>query len=182
MLQIVAAAGRSRRRGVGVVTLVLALCLGAAACGSSPGSGGPHTASEPASSERVPTAATVLPAPKISFAQDTRFFTDVTEADPALVSYEQQEGNVALRALLTDSSAFCALLERGGGFDEALVAEADGARSTETQTSLPLSVTTFNAIESVALLTLCPKEQKGLPASVRSKIRNLGEALATPSG
>jgi len=107
--------------------------------------------------------------------------TDVTVADPALVTYEQKQGNVALRALLIDGSAFCALLKRGGGIDEALVAEATGARSTELQTHLPLSVATFNTIEAVALLRLCPSEQKLVPASVRSKIRNLGKALAKRS-
>jgi hypothetical protein len=123
-----------------------------------------------------------LSAPKTTFAQDTKFFTDVTEADPALVAYEQKHGNVALQALLTDGSAFCALLKRGGSIDKALVAEAEGARSTESRTSLPLSVTTFNTIESVALLTLCPSEQKLVPASVRAKIRSLGEALGNRAG
>jgi len=123
-----------------------------------------------------------LTAPKTTFAQDTKFFTDVTEADPALVTYEQKHKNVALQALLTDGSAFCALLKRGGGIDQALIAEAQGARSMESQTSLPLSVTTFNTIESVALLTLCPSEQKLVPASVRAKIRNLGDALANRAG
>lgn len=123
-----------------------------------------------------------LTAPKTTFAQDTRYFTDVTEADPALVAYEQKHRNVALQALLTDGSAFCALLKRGGGIDQALVAEAEGARRTESHTSLPLSVTTFNTIESVALLTLCPSEQKLVPTSVRAKIRNLGDALAHGAG
>jgi hypothetical protein len=116
-------------------------------------------------------------APKTSFAQDAKFFAELSEADPALATYAQVQGNVALRALLTDGTAFCALLRRGGGIDNALVAEAEGARSTESQTKLPLSVTTFNAIEAVALLTLCPSEQKLVPASVRSKIRRLGGAL-----
>ena len=53
-------------------------------------------------------------------------------------------------------------------------------RSSEAQTHLPLSVTTFNTIESVALLTLCQSEQKLLPASDRTKIRNLGKMLTTP--
>ena len=108
--------------------------------------------------------------------------TDVTVADPALRAYEQKQGSVALRALFTDGSAFCALLKRGGGIDEVLVAEATGARSTESQTHLPLSVTTFNTVESVALLNLCPSEQKLVPSSVRSKIRALGKALAKRSG
>jgi hypothetical protein len=123
-----------------------------------------------------------LRAPKTSKAQDTTYFTDVAEADPALASYEQKQENVALRALLTDGSAFCALLEREGGLDSALVQEASGARSTEAQTHLPLSVTTFNTIESLSLLTLCPSEQKLLPASVRTKIRALGKTFATPPG
>ena len=66
-----------------------------------------------------------------------KYLSDVTLADPALVTYEQKQGNVALRALLTDGSAFCALLKRGGGIDEALVAEATGVRGTESQTHLP---------------------------------------------
>jgi hypothetical protein len=41
-------------------------------------------------------------APKTTGAQDSRFLTDVAEADPALASYEQKQQNVALRALLTD--------------------------------------------------------------------------------
>ena len=102
--------------------------------------------------------------------------------DPALATYEQKEGNVALRALLTDGSAFCAFLQRGKGIDNALASVAVGARGDEAKTHLPLSVTTFNTIEAVALLTLCSHDQKLLPASVRSKIRKLGEALSTLTG
>ena len=123
-----------------------------------------------------------LRAPKTSYAQDTKYLTDVAVADGALATYEQEHGNVALRALLTDGSAFCALLQRAKGIDEALVAEADGARSTETQTSLPLSVSTFNTIETVALLTLCPSELKLVPAPDRTKIRKLGDRLAKRPG
>ena len=43
-------------------------------------------------------------------------------------------------------------------------------------------MTTFNTIESVALLTLCPSEQKLLPASVRTRIHNLGKRLAKKPG
>jgi hypothetical protein len=128
------------------------------------------------------TSTTPLKAPKTSYAQDTRFFTDIAEADSALASYEQKRGNVALRALLTDGSAFCALLAHQTGLDQALVEEATGARSTESQTHLPLSVTTFNTVESVALLTLCPSDQRLVPVSVRSKIRALGKALAKHPG
>jgi hypothetical protein len=123
-----------------------------------------------------------LQAPKTTNLQDTKFFTDVAEADSTLASYEQKRENVALRVLLTDGSAFCALLTRGRGLDEALLEEAEGARGTESQTHLPLSVTTFNTIESVALLTLCPAELKLVPASVRSKIRSLGKHLPKRSG
>ena len=166
-----------------VCVLLLAAVVGGTACGrsGSPGSAAATTSSEPSKS-RGPTPSAALTAPKVSVAQDSTYFTDVTEADPKLVTYEQKEGNVALRALLTDGSAFCAFLERGGGIDEALVDEAIGARSTESQTHLPLSVTTFNTIEAVALLTLCPSEQKLVPTSVRANIRHLAETLASRSG
>lgn len=115
-------------------------------------------------------------------AQDGRYLDEVTEADPALVNYEEKEGKVALRALLTDGSAFCAFLRRGGGLDDAMVSVAVGARSVEAKTHLPLSVTTFNTVESVALLTLCPSLERLVPGSVRSKVRSLGNALAARSG
>ena len=129
-----------------------------------------------------PKSSSPLRAPKTSDAQDTTYFTDVAEADPALASYEQKQENVALRALLTDGSAFSALLQRARNLNDALVEEASGARSTEAQTHLPLSVTTFNTIESVSLLTLCPSEQKLLPAPVRTKIRALKKAFAKSPG
>jgi hypothetical protein len=125
-------------------------------------------------------AAAPLRAPKTTAAQDTRFFTDVAGADAALASYEQKQGNVALRALLTDGAAFCALVtHEKDDLDAALVEEATGARSSESQTHLPLSVTTFNTIESVSLLTLCPSELGLLPSADRTKIRDLGKSLAT---
>jgi hypothetical protein len=172
----VTTARQRTRRAVAYVSVVLAAVLLAACSQSSP------PRSEATTSTTASNPSTPLSASKTTFAQDTKFFTDVTEADPALVTYEQKHGNVALQALLTDGSAFCALLKQGGGIDNALVAEADGARSTESQTSLPLSVTTFNTIESVALLTLCPSEQALVPASVRARIRNLGDALANRAG
>jgi hypothetical protein len=150
---------------------------------------GPPTFAAAASSPQMSTPSTTSPksssplrAPKTSNAQDTAYFTDVAEADPALASYEQKQENVALRALLTDGSAFCALLQRSRNLNEALVEEATGARSTEAQTRLPLSVTTFNTIESASLLTLCPSEQKLLPASVRNKISALKKAFAKTPG
>ena len=119
-----------------------------------------------------------MTAPKTTPVKDSQYLLDVTKADPALGTYVQDHGNVALRALLTDGAAFCAFLKRGGGIDAALTSVAIGAKSVEAQTHLPLKVVTFNTMEAVALLTLCPSEQKLLPATDRSKIRALGRALA----
>lgn len=156
--------------------VALLLCVAAWPLSGLPASAA-ATSTSSTSSKSAP-----LSAPKTTVEQDTKFFAEVTKADPSLETYAQGHGNVALEALLTDGSAFCALLKRGGGIDEALVEEAEGARSTEAQTSIPLSVTTFNTIESVALLTLCRSEQKLVPASVRSKLRRLADNLAKPSG
>jgi predicted solute-binding protein len=112
---------------------------------------------------------------------DALFLTDVTEVDPRLVTYEKQSGNVALRSLLTDGSAFCSFLARDRDIDTAMVSVAVGARHVEPQTHLPLTVTTFNAVDSVALLTLCPSLESDVPASDLTKIRELGSALAVPS-
>jgi hypothetical protein len=159
--------------GLTVMAVVLSATFGLVGPGASAAAAGRSSPSGPAAPLR---------APKTTDAQDTKYFTDTAEADPALASYEQKQQNVALRALLTDGSAFCALLTRAKNLDAALVEEATGARSSESQTHLPLSVTTFNTIESVALLTLCPSEQKFLPAAVRAKIRTLGKTLATRAG
>ena len=158
----------------------MAVTFGCAACsGAAPsGSALTTTTSTGPSIPSGPTPSTPLTAPSASVAADGRYFTEVAEADPTLATYEQQRGNVALRALLTDGSAFCAFLHRGGGVDQALVSVAVGARSDESQTHLPLSVTALNTIESVALLTLCPSYQSLLPASDRAKIRDLGASLA----
>jgi hypothetical protein len=166
------------RRIVAFLSILLAVVVGGAF-----GLIGPARSAAASTSPQAPTSSrssTPLTAPRTSYAQDTDFFTGVAEADPALAAYEQKQGNVALRALLTDGSAFCALLTRRGGLDDALVEEATGVRGTESHTHLPLSVTTFNTIEGVALLTLCPSEQKLLPTSVRTKIHNLGKSLAKP--
>ena len=88
----------------------------------------------------------------------------MAEADADLATYMQQDGNVALRAMLTDGAAFCAFLRRGGGIDNALVEVAAGAHSVESQTHLPANVHTFNTLESVALIDLCPGEQRLVPA------------------
>jgi hypothetical protein len=115
--------------------------------------------------------------PKTSPVQDARYLTDVAKADSDLATYVGQQGNVALRAMLTDGTAFCAFLRRGGGIDVALLNVAAGARSVESQTHLPSGVATFNAIEAVALIDLCPSEQRLVPASVRTKLRQLHSAL-----
>lgn len=124
------------------------------------------------------TAPRALESPKTSTTQDTHYLADVAKADPALASYVQQQGDVALRALLTDGAAFCAFLHRGGGIDDAMLSVAAGAKSVQSQTHLPSTVTTFNTLDAVALLTLCPADQKLVPASVRSKLRALGTSLA----
>jgi hypothetical protein len=170
----VAAARWSLRRFVASTCILFAVAL-VAVVGSQAGADATTTSSGPSPSAP-------LSAPKTSVAQEVQFFTKVTEADPALASYEQKEGNVALRALLTDGSAFCAFLQRGAGIDNALASVAIGARGDEAKTHLPLSVTTFNTIEAVALLTLCSHDQKLLTPSDRSRIRKLGDALSKRAG
>jgi hypothetical protein len=144
------------------------------------------TTSTLATSTSVPdqttsTSVKPLTAPKASVTQDAQFLAEVTQADPALATYEKSGGNTALRSLLTDGSAFCAFLNRDGNIDEAMVGVAVGARQVEPQTHLPLSVTTFNTIEAVALLDLCPSLQKMVPASDLTRIRGLGASLSAPS-
>jgi hypothetical protein len=124
---------------------------------------------------------TPLVPPKTSPVQDARYLTDVAKSDPNLATYVDQQGNVALQAMLTDGTAFCAFLRRGGGIDDALLNVAAGARSVESQTHLPSGVATFNAIEAVALIDLCPGEQRLVPASVRTKLHRLHSALGRAS-
>ena len=97
------------------------------------------------------------------------------------MTYEKKFGDVALRSLLTDGSAFCAFLNRDKDLDTAMVSVAVGARHVESQSHLPMTVPTFNAIDSVALLTLCPSLESVVPSSDLTKIRELGTALAVPS-
>jgi hypothetical protein len=123
-----------------------------------------------------------LVAPKVSASDEAGYLRDVTVADSALASYVSSRGDIALQSLLTDGSAFCAFLARGGGIDGAMVSLAIGAKSVEKTTHLPSTVTTFNVIESVALLKLCPSEQALIPVAVREKIATLGEALSSGSG
>jgi len=118
---------------------------------------------------------------KSSATNDALFLSDVTEIDPVLMTYEKKFGDVALRSLLTDGSAFCAFLDRDRDLDTAMVSVAVGARHVESQSHLPMTVTTFNAVDSVALLTLCPSLESVVPSSDLTKIRELGTALAVPS-
>jgi len=166
-----------------VLALVSCACGSSATVASTTSTSGattPTTAAPSGPTTSAPSGG--LTAPAASAADEARFVTEVGEVDPALATYEQARGDVALRALLTDGSAFCAFLVRGGGIDQALVAVAQGAAADESQTHLPQSVTTFNAVESVALLTLCPSEQSLLPSATRARIRSLGATLAGRSG
>ena len=106
----------------------------------------------------------------------------MAKADSDLVTYVQQDVNVALRAMLTDGAAFCAFLRQGGGIDTARTNEALGAHSVESETHVPLSVHTFNNLESVAMIDLCPGEQDLVPASVRGNVHRLTASLRSSSG
>jgi hypothetical protein len=128
-----------------------------------------------------PTTVARLEAPKTSYAQDTLYFQDLAKVDQNLTTYVDKEQQVALQALLTDGSAFCAFLARGDGIDVALEDTALGADSVEKKTHLPRSVKTFNSIEAVALVTLCPSEQKLLPKADEAHIKALEHALSAPS-
>ena len=162
----------------GFMTVATALSIGA--CGQMQQA--VSTSAPDAATSTPVTSLSPLTAPKTTAAADAAFLADVTEADPALVTYEQQHGNVALRALLTDGSAFCAFLQQGGGIDSAMVAVATGAQTVEAQTHLPSTVTTFNTIEAVALLTLCPSDLQLVPAADQARIRSLGVALGKIRG
>lgn len=124
-----------------------------------------------------PTTVAKLRAPKTTYEQDTLYYQDLAKVDQSLTTYVDSEQQVALQALLTDGSAFCAFLARGGGVDTALEATAIGANSVESKTHLPQSVQTFNAIEGVALVTLCPSEQKLLPPADQAHITQLAKNL-----
>ena len=123
-----------------------------------------------------------LLAPRTSYAQDAKYFQDVAKVDPSLSSYVDSRQQVALQALLTDGSAFCAFLERGGGVDSAMESVVIGARSVESQSHLPTSVTTFNTIDAVALVELCPAEQELLPPADQAHIKSLSMSLSEPPG
>jgi hypothetical protein len=129
----------------------------------------------------VATSSTTTSPPAASVVQDSQYLSEVTEADPSLAAYEKKSGNVALRSLLTDGSAFCSFLRRDRDMDTAMVSVVVGARQVETESHLPMTVTTFNAVDAVALLTLCPSLQSVVPKRDLVKIRALGAALAGPT-
>ena len=159
-------------RGWATVVVLVTLVVGSAAWG-----GTAHAAPTTTVHATRP-----LRAPKTTPAEDAGYLTDVAKADANLATYVQQDGTVALRAMLTDGAAFCAFLRRGGGIDTALEDVAIGARSVEGQTRLPASVHTFNTLESVALVDLCPGEQRLVPTAVRAKLHQLAASLRSPSG
>jgi len=163
-------------RRTSVLIAVVAMAVATASCSSNQAAPGTRT-SRAAHSTR-PAA---LTGPKTTPLEDTRYLADVAKADPALAAYVDQRGNVALRALLTDGSAFCAFLHSGQGLDEAIYDVALGARSVQSQTHLPASVANYNTIEALALLNLCPSEQALVPTSVRDRIHRLGQALGRPA-
>ena len=138
-------------------------------------------AQSPPKERHEPSKVAPLTPPKTTPIQDARYLTDVAKSDHVLATYVQEQGNVALKAMLTDGTAFCAFLRRGGGLDYALLNVAAGAKSVESETHLPSAIATFNAIEAVALLDLCPGEQRLVPASVRKKLHRLRSDLGPAS-
>ena len=141
------------------------------------------SAGQPAASARRPASTTSpapggpLVAPKTSATEDAGYFQDLAKVDPSLATYVNARQDVALQALLTDGSAFCAFLKRGGGVDDAMESVVIGADSVEQKTHLPAGVATFNAIDAVALIDLCPGEQHLLPAADRAHIESLRRSL-----
>jgi len=144
--------------------------------GCSPSS--PSGASRPATSAPATTVGAKLEVPKTTPAQDGTYFRDLATVDQSLSRYVESEQGVALRALLTDGAAFCAFLNLGGGIDNAMGSVVIGANSVERQTHLPRSIATFNAIDAVALIALCPGEQRLVPTTALQHIHKLEQALA----
>ena len=162
-----------------LIVVLLAVAGTAAACGGASGAS-PQPITTSSTTHTATEGDAPLVGPKTTPAQDTEYIADVTKADSHLATYAQQQGNVALKAMLTDGAAFCAFLRRDGSIDRAILDTDTGAKSLESETHLPYSVVTFNTLQAVALLTLCPSEQSLVPASVRAKIHRLGSALGQP--
>jgi hypothetical protein len=144
--------------------LLLAVGLSVISCGSS----------KPVGSSATTTPQSAL---KASSAQQNQYFQDVSRTVPALSSYVQQQGKVALDAILTYGSGFCVFLQDGDTPAEALVAVAAGAQKIESSTHFPASTTTFESIASAALLTLCPSEQTSLSAAEQTQLRQISKEL-----
>jgi hypothetical protein len=163
--------GRRRLRWWALLVTSVALAAG---CGTSKAATGP--AKSTTTTVVGPSSASTLP--PTSLADASTYYLDLAQLDPSLSSYVTQQNDLALRTLLTDGRAFCAILHSGGDIDNAMLSVAAGARSVEATTHLPLSVTTFNAIDSAALVVLCPGDQKLLPPVDQGRIRQLATALA----
>jgi hypothetical protein len=172
---------RPRPLTVGIAALVVAVIGAGAWVLTTTGNASSDPSVTTSSTTRAPTSSGPLAAPKASVAQDAQYLSEVTEADPALATYEKKSGNVALRALLTDGSAFCAFLNRDRDMDTAMVSVVVGARQVESESHLPMTVTTFNAVDAVALLTLCPSLLSVVPQRDLVNIRQLGAALTGPA-
>lgn len=159
----------------------MTLLIGAAA-GCSSASGTTRAAAAPPTGRAASTPSPAGPggslqAPKTTPLQDTRYLSDLARTDPSLESYVNANGDVALKALITDGSAFCAFLQRDGTIDDAMTSVAIGANGVESETHLPMSVQTFNAMDAVALIDLCPTEQKLLPPASRQHVQALQKSL-----
>jgi hypothetical protein len=163
---------RTTRVSVGIfaVALFAGGCTSAAAKPTGGSSSGAARTSAP------------LVAPTVTSGESFAFFQDLSRVDPSLSSYVNSNQSVALRSLITDGAAFCAFLRRGGDVDDAMASVVVGAKSVESETHLPISVKTFNAVDAVALVDLCPKEQTLLPAADRSHIRSLTQSLSSAKG
>jgi hypothetical protein len=166
-------------RARSITTKAIAVFVGAALLG---GCASTQVGSAPLHASRGATAGGRLVAPRTSYAQDTAYFEDLAKVSPSLSSYVTAHQEVALQALLTDGSAFCAFLARGGGVDTAMESVVVGARNVEGETHLPLSVATFNAIDAVALVTLCPKEQTLIPPVDQAHVKALDRSLSGEAG
>ncbi len=174
-------------RAVPALALVVSLAALVGACGTSarPAPRPATRTATPAASSDVATTAPLaggpLVAPQTTSTQDALYFQDLARVDPSLATYVDREQGVALKALITDGSAFCAFLRRGGGIDNAMESVVIGANGVESQTHLPSSITTWNAIDAVALVVLCPTEQDLLPAVDRTTITQLARSLSSPA-
>jgi hypothetical protein len=160
---------------------LLGACGSAAATSSSPSAGSAPSAGTTPSASSAATAGSSSGGDSSvdnSTSADTKYYVDLDTADPALSTYVNQQSQVALRALLADGIDFCDVLYQGGGIDNAMTSVAAGADRVESTTHLPRSVTTFNAIDSAALLALCPSAQHLLPASDQKSLKQLAKAVA----